>query len=188
MTRILIVEDSATQAERLRAVLEEGGYEVVLAYDAESALPKIDSSLDLVISDIMMPGLSGYELCKRIKAGIHGRNLPVMLLSTLGDFQLVNVTATEAEAKLWLAEHPGGWDLAIIDLVLDQGTGMALLPRARATARQGGTIVVFSDYASEGIRKHCLRLGADAVFLKSQTQEFMDYCSEIGGLAAAPAP
>ena len=85
MTRILIVEDSATQAERLRAVLEEGGYEVVLAYDAESALPKIDSSLDLVISDIMMPGLSGYELCKRIKAGIHGRNLPVMLLSTLGD-------------------------------------------------------------------------------------------------------
>ncbi len=85
MTRILIVEDSATQAERLRAVLEEAGYEVVLAYDAESALPKVDSSLDLVISDIVMPGLSGYDLCKRIKAGIHGRNLPVMLLSTLGD-------------------------------------------------------------------------------------------------------
>ncbi len=85
MTRILIVEDSATQAERLRAVLEEAEYEVIVAYDAESALPKIDTSLDLVISDIMMPGLSGYELCKRIKAGIHGRNLPVMLLSTLGD-------------------------------------------------------------------------------------------------------
>lgn len=110
------------------------------------------------------------------------------LLSTIGDFRLVNATATEAEAKLWLAEHPGGWDLAIIDLVLDQGTGMAVIPRARDSAGESGTIVVFSDYASDGIRKHCLKLGADAVFLKSQTQEFMDYCSELGGLAAATAP
>lgn len=47
--------------------------------------------------------------------------------------------------------------------------------------------MVFSDYASEGIRKHCLKLGADAVFLKSQTRELMDYCSELGGLPAATA-
>ncbi|HVP85595.1 MAG TPA: response regulator [Rhizomicrobium sp.] len=85
MTKIMIVEDSPTQAESLRAVLEEAGCEVVVAYNAESALAKIDSSLDLVISDIVMPGLSGYELCKRIKAGVYGRNLPVMLLSTLSD-------------------------------------------------------------------------------------------------------
>jgi PAS domain S-box-containing protein len=85
MTNILIVEDSATQAERLRGVLEENGYDVIVAYNAESALSKIDSSIDMVISDIVMPGMSGYELCKRIKAGVYGRNLPVMLLSTLGD-------------------------------------------------------------------------------------------------------
>jgi DNA-binding NarL/FixJ family response regulator len=110
------------------------------------------------------------------------------LLSTLGDFRLVSALATEAEAKLWLAEHPGGWDLAIVDLVLDQGSGMGVLSSARqAAAESGGTVVVFSDYASDGIRKHCLKLGADAVFLKSQMQEFMDYCSELGGLEAAPA-
>jgi len=110
------------------------------------------------------------------------------LLASLGDFRLVGTTRTEAEAKLWLQEHPGAWDLAIIDLVLDQGTGMAVIPRARnAAGQEGGNIVVFSDYASDGIRKHCLNLGADAVFLKSQTQEFMDYCSELGGLAAATA-
>jgi DNA-binding NarL/FixJ family response regulator len=110
------------------------------------------------------------------------------LLASIGDFQLVGATRTEAEAKLWLQEHPGGWDLAIIDLVLDQGTGMAVIPRARgATGDEGGNIVVFSDYASDGIRHHCLKLGADAVFLKSQTQEIMDYCSELGGLAAATA-
>ena len=111
------------------------------------------------------------------------------LLASLGDFRLVGATRTEAEAKLWLQENPDGWDLLIVDLVLDQGTGMAVIPRACGTrgARSGGNIVVFSDYASDGIRNHCLKLGADAVFLKSQTQEFMDYCSELGGLAAATA-
>jgi DNA-binding NarL/FixJ family response regulator len=110
------------------------------------------------------------------------------LLAGVGDFRLVGTAATEAEAKLWLLENAGAWDLAIIDLVLDQGTGMAVVPKAAEAARRdGGAVVVFSDYASEGIRSHCLRLGADAVFLKSETRELMDYCSEIGGVAAAPA-
>ena len=77
------------------------------------------------------------------------------LLSSVGDFRLVNATATEAEAKLWLLENPGGWDLTIVDLVLDQGTGMGVVPLARDVAQQhGGAVVVFSDYATEGIRKH----------------------------------
>jgi DNA-binding NarL/FixJ family response regulator len=110
------------------------------------------------------------------------------LLASLGDFRLVGTARTEAEARLWLQENPGAWDLSIIDLVLDQGTGMAVIRPARdVTGGEGGNIVVFSDYASDGIRNHCLKLGADAVFLKTQTQEFMDYCSELGGLAAATA-
>lgn len=118
----------------------------------------------------------------------HVQDIVAELLASLGDFRLVKAIGNEAEARLWLAEHPGAWDLAVIDLVLDQGSGMGVLPKAReAGAREGGKVIVFSDYASDGIRKHCLRLGADAVFLKSQTQEFMDYCSELGGLEAAPA-
>lgn len=110
------------------------------------------------------------------------------LLSAIGDFRLVHTAATEAEAKLWLAENPGSWDLTIIDLVLDQGTGLAVIPKAHEAAqRHGGNVVVFSDYASNGIRAHCLGLGANAVFLKSQPNDLMDYCSELGGLAAAPA-
>ena len=110
------------------------------------------------------------------------------LLASLGDFQIVNATATEAEAKLWLAEHPYGWDLTVIDLVLEQGSGMGVIPKAREYAdRNGGSVVVFSDYASEGIHGHCRKLGADAVFLKSQIQDLMEYCSELGGLATATA-
>lgn len=118
----------------------------------------------------------------------HVRDVLLDLLAAIGDFRLVQSTATEAEAKLWLTENPGGWDLAIIDLVLDQGSGIGVLPRARAVAdRAGGNVVVFSDYASDGIRGHCRRLGADAVFLKSQMQDFMQYCSDLGGRTAAPA-
>jgi DNA-binding NarL/FixJ family response regulator len=117
------------------------------------------------------------------------RDVLAQLMASVGDFHLVGCAGTEAEARLWLADHPGAWDLAVIDLVLDQGSGMGAIPVARHSAgREGGRIVVFSDYASEGIRNHCLRLGADAVFLKSQTRDLMDYCSELGGLAAACAP
>ena len=116
------------------------------------------------------------------------REVLAQLMASVGDFHLVGCAGTEAEARLWLADHPGAWDLTVIDLVLDQGSGMGAIPVARQSAGRQGRIVVFSDYASEGIRNHCLRLGADAVFLKSQTRDLMDYCSELGGLAAACAP
>ena len=117
----------------------------------------------------------------------HVQDIVAELLTSLGDFRLVKAIGNEAEARLWLVEHPGAWDLAVIDLVLDQGSGMGVVSRAREAAGRDGRVIVFSDYASDGIRKHCLRLGADAVFLKSQTREFMDYCSELGGLEAARA-
>jgi DNA-binding NarL/FixJ family response regulator len=116
------------------------------------------------------------------------RDLLTQLLASVGEFRVVACAGTEAEARLWLREHPGAWDLALIDLVLDQGSGMGAIPLAREGAAPGSRVVVFSDYASEGIRNHCLRLGADAVFLKSQTRDLMDYCSELGGLAAVCAP
>ena len=119
---------------------------------------------------------------------VHVQGIVTDLLSSLGDFRLAGTSATEAEAKLWLTEHRHAWDLAVIDLVLDQGSGMGVVSHARSCAGAEARVVVFSDYASDGIRDHCLRLGADAVFLKSQMQEFMGYCAELGGLEAAATP
>jgi two-component system sensor kinase FixL len=86
MTRILIVEDSPTQAQRLQLVLESENIIVAAAPNAETALQYLQrESFDMVISDIVMPGISGYELCRRIKQGPGGRDLPVILLSTLSD-------------------------------------------------------------------------------------------------------
>jgi DNA-binding NarL/FixJ family response regulator len=106
------------------------------------------------------------------------------LLSTLGDFEVVGCASTEAEAMLWLEEHRGGWDLALIDLILEQGSGLGVIPRCHRQA--GGKVVVLSDYATPGIRKHCLRLGADAVFQKGEDRAaFIGWCSEFADPQAA---
>ncbi|MEA2778608.1 MAG: two-component system, cell cycle sensor histidine kinase and response regulator CckA [Rhodospirillaceae bacterium] len=86
MARILVVEDSPTQAEQLRLDLDAQGYEVIVAKNAEAALVQIDLvNIDMVISDVVMPGLSGYDLCRRIKGDRGHRNIPVLLLSSLSD-------------------------------------------------------------------------------------------------------
>jgi PAS domain S-box-containing protein len=86
MHQLLIVEDSPTQAELLRSTIEDAGFSVLVAPNAEMALQLLDANtVDLVISDIVMPGISGYELCRRIKtSAVHGQ-IPVMLLSTLNE-------------------------------------------------------------------------------------------------------
>jgi signal transduction histidine kinase len=86
MTRILVVEDSPTQAQQLQFILEAEQFSVDVALNAEIALQRIaDQAFDMIISDIMMPGLSGYELCDRIKKDAKALNIPVVLLSTLAD-------------------------------------------------------------------------------------------------------
>jgi len=85
-TRILIVEDSPTQAQQLLLTLESEGFEVTHAPSAEDALLRIEETrFDLVISDIMMSGMNGYELCLRLKTGRTTRDLPIILLTTLND-------------------------------------------------------------------------------------------------------
>ena len=108
----------------------------------------------------------------------HLRTVIADLLASIGDFEVVGEVSTEAEAKLWLEENPGRWDLAVVDLILEQGTGLGVIAKCREAA--GSKIVVFSDYATPGIHKHCLSLGADAVFQKSEgTTGFIDWCSAL---------
>jgi PAS domain S-box-containing protein len=84
MAHILIVEDSPTQAERLRFILEEEGFQVGSATTAEEALKLAEETrYDLILSDVVMPGQSGYELCRKIKSLPTARRTPVILLTTL---------------------------------------------------------------------------------------------------------
>jgi PAS domain S-box-containing protein len=84
--RVLVVEDSPTQAEELRTALASGGYQVTIAQNGEEALEQFGSAPpDVVVSDVVMPGVvDGYELCRRIKRSAR-RDVPVMLLTSLSD-------------------------------------------------------------------------------------------------------
>lgn len=100
------------------------------------------------------------------------------LLSEIGAFTVVGEAGTEAEANLWLDQHPGGWDLAIIDLMLEQGAGLSVIARCRSHSARA-KVVVFSGYATAGISKSCLALGADAVFDKADIQPLLEFCSSL---------
>ena len=84
--RLLIVEDSPTQREKLRIILEAEGFEVVAATDGLEGLKVAgESKFDLILSDIVMPGLTGYELCRKLKSDASQKEIPFILLTTLSD-------------------------------------------------------------------------------------------------------
>jgi signal transduction histidine kinase/DNA-binding response OmpR family regulator len=85
-SRVLVVEDSRTQAAALCALLEDHAYKVDVARSGESALAMARAqAFDLVISDVVMPGIDGFELCRRLKEETAPRALPVMLLTGQSD-------------------------------------------------------------------------------------------------------
>jgi two-component system cell cycle response regulator len=83
---ILVVEDSLTQAVRLQSLLEENGYRTLLAENGRAALERVWAEPPtLIISDIVMPEMDGYELCRRIKSNERTAHIPVMLVTQLNE-------------------------------------------------------------------------------------------------------
>jgi signal transduction histidine kinase/DNA-binding response OmpR family regulator len=104
MTKILTVEDSRTQAEALRFALESHGFEVVHASNGLAALNSLrDLAVDLVLSDVHMPGMTGFELCARLKAAPETRRIPVILLTSRAD-PLAIVQGLEAGADNFITK------------------------------------------------------------------------------------
>lgn len=83
---ILVVEDSIPQREMITELLRGSGLSVTVAGDGVEALEQIQGSLpDLVLLDIVMPRMNGYELCRRIKSDPATQNVPVVLCSSKGE-------------------------------------------------------------------------------------------------------
>jgi two-component system, OmpR family, alkaline phosphatase synthesis response regulator PhoP len=83
--RILVVDDEIYIVHILEFTLTMEGYEVLTASDGEEALRKMEQERpDLVVLDIMMPKLDGYEVCRRLRADEEFQSVPVILLSAKG--------------------------------------------------------------------------------------------------------
>ena len=84
--KILVVDDQPLNVELLEADLLEFGYEVVTAYDGETALEKLVVDIpDLVLLDVMMPGMDGFEVCRRIKGNQETVLVPIVMITALGE-------------------------------------------------------------------------------------------------------
>jgi adenylate cyclase len=106
--RILVVDDQRTNAEMVSGLLRNLGYEVDVALDGEAALDVVRSKCpDLVVSDILMPRMDGYELCRRLRANPETALLPVILV-TSAEPQTERVKGVEAGADDFLAK-PVNW-------------------------------------------------------------------------------
>lgn len=84
MKRILLVDDDVDFAGAVKLLLESRGYEVVLAYDGKEGLEKARTvEPDLVVLDVMMPEMNGYDVCVVLKADPQLSRIPVILLTAV---------------------------------------------------------------------------------------------------------
>ena len=133
--RILIVDDEPSITEFVSYAMQKEGYQTEIASDGEEALRKIEQQhFDLFILDIMLPGIDGYELCRRIRAKM---STPILFLSAR-DTELNKVVGLELGADDYLAKPFGVREL---------------LARTRALLRrsQGSDMVSGNEITAGGI-------------------------------------
>ena len=103
------------------------------------------------------------------------------LIDTLEELtcvQAVGTAQTELEGRQWLTQNKNLWSLAIVDLFLQQGTGLGVLEACQGR-RANQKVIVLSNYATADIRLRCAQLGVDAVFDKSnEIDALVTYCLE----------
>ncbi|MDO5031939.1 response regulator transcription factor [Corynebacterium sp.] len=120
MTTILIVEDEESLADPLAFLLRKEGFEVILAPDGPSALEQFNAnSIDIVLLDLMLPGMSGTDVCKQLRAT---SSVPVIM-----------VTARDSEI-----DKVVGLELGADDYVTKPYSSRELIARIRAVLRRGG--------------------------------------------------
>jgi DNA-binding response OmpR family regulator len=98
--RVLIVDDEPSIVLSLEFLLQRAGYEVAVAADGEAALRAMEAGPpDLVVLDVMMPRLDGFEVCRRIRADPRWRDVKVLILSAKGrDVDLAKGLGVGADA------------------------------------------------------------------------------------------
>jgi len=123
MKKILIIEDEENMVEGLKFNLEARDYLVIAALDGETGLEKAaEEQPDLVILDLMLPGLNGYEVCKRLK-------------ETQAEIPIVMLTAKSQESDIIT-----GLDLGADDYITKPFSVLELLARINALLRRSKTI------------------------------------------------
>ena len=111
MKRVVVVDDEPTVGEAVRDLLSGEGYDVQTPGDAQSALPDLlRAAPDLVILDVNMPGMSGWEFCSLLRRQSATRTVPVLFLTGRQDVR-DRITAMQVGGSDYLAKPFGADDL-----------------------------------------------------------------------------
>ncbi len=122
MKKILIIEDEKNMVEGLKFNLEARDYIVIAALDGETGLKKaVENRPDLIILDLMLPGLNGYEVCKKLKESIP--EIPIVMLT----------------AKSQESDIVTGLDLGADDYITKPFSVLELLARINALLRRSNS-------------------------------------------------
>ena len=164
MTRILLVEDEPSISEPLTLLLQREGYVVTPVADGPAALAEFDSAgADLVLLDLMLPGISGTEVCTRIRA--------------VSAVPIVMLTAKDAEVDVVV-----GLELGADDYVTKPYSSRELIARIRAVLRRhgegGGRTVTDEVLVADGMRMdvaaHTLTVDGEAVEMPLKEYELLE--------------
>ena len=154
MTRILVVEDEKSYSEPLAFLLGKEGYEVEVAADGNEAIAKFDKSgADLVLLDLMLPGISGTEVCKQIRVT---SNVPIIMLTAKDD---------EVDKVV-------GLELGADDYVTKPYSSRELLARVRAVLRRNGDIAG-DNLVTTTVQVGPLKLDADRHLVTFKGEQIM---------------
>jgi putative two-component system response regulator len=164
--RILVVDDESQNVEVIRRLMTRLGYEVLTAADGESALHSVMRDRpDLVLLDVNMPGVDGFEVCRRLKADAATRLIPVVLITTLTESE-DRIRGIEAGADDFLSKPPV---IAELEARVRSLTRLKRytdeLDSAESVILSLGLTIEARDPNTEG---HCQRLAAYATALGSR--------------------
>jgi CheY-like chemotaxis protein len=141
---VLLVDDSPVNLGVVVEGLERHGFDVLVAVDGEEALERVEvASSDLILLDVMMPGIDGFEVCRRLKAQDHTRDIPVLFMTSL--------SGTEDKVKGFDA---GGVDYVTKPLQVDEvkarvDTHLALHDLKRNLAEKIAVQANYLDHVNE---------------------------------------
>jgi two-component system response regulator RegX3 len=169
VTRILIVEDELSLSEPLSFLLRREGYETEIAADGREAIAAFDrAGADLVLLDLMLPGLSGTEVCREIRSR---SSVPIIML-----------TAKDSEVDIVV-----GLELGADDYVTKPYSSRELLARIRAVLRRRVDVEVDADAVLEtgpvrmDVERHSVSVGGSEVPMPLKEFELLELLMRNAG-------
>lgn len=121
LARVLVAEDSRTQAEIIRAILEKHGFVPFLAMNGKQALGMLDEvNPDIIISDVMMPAMDGYAFCKAVKGDPRYTHIPVILLTMLSNPKDIIYALVSGADNFITKPYQGDYLISRLKSILDR--------------------------------------------------------------------